>query len=75
VKEAVFGSYAEGVLGLMAFIFYFTISFGSSLKKDLMGLVNSFEKRHLNLDRPNYAHDYFNPKRPGGKNSKKVQAF
>jgi hypothetical protein len=54
-KEAVFGSCAERAPVPYGFSFLFYETFWEVIKKELMQLVNSFSREHLNLDRLNYA--------------------
>lgn len=67
VKEAVFGSYADGAPGPNGFSFLFYQTFWEVIKKDLKKFVNSFEKDQLNLDRLNYAMTTLIPKEPEAK--------
>ena len=48
VKEAVFGSYAEGAPGPDGFSFPFYQKFWNIIKDDLVNLVRLFEKGDLN---------------------------
>lgn len=73
VKEAVFGSYAEGAPGPHGFSFIFYQTFWETIKGDLMALVNCFKQNSLNLDRLNFAMITLLPKEPDAKTLKKFR--
>jgi hypothetical protein len=72
VREAVFGSYAEGALGPDGFSFLFYQVFWDIIKEDLMALVHCFEQNRLNLDRLNFAMITLIPKEPDARTLKKI---
>jgi hypothetical protein len=49
VKEAVFGSYADGAPGPDGFSFLFYQKFWDLIKPDLMGMVNEWNRGNLDL--------------------------
>lgn len=71
MKNAIFGSYADGAPGPDGFPFLFYQTFWDVIKADLMKLVNSFWENNLNLDRLNYAMITLIPKEPDAKTLKK----
>jgi hypothetical protein len=73
VKEAIFGSYAEGAPGSDGFSFLFYQVFWDIIKCDLMKLVKCFEANMLNLDRLNFAMITLLPKEPDAKTLKKFR--
>jgi hypothetical protein len=73
VREAVFGSYAEGALGPDGFSFLFYQVFWDLIKGDLIKLVRLFEQGGLNLDRLNYAMITLLPKELDAKIPKKFR--
>ena len=72
-KEAVFGSCAERDPVPYGFSFLFYETFWEVIKKELMQLVNSFSREHLNLDRLNYAMIALIPKESEAKTLKKFR--
>ena len=72
-KEAVFGSCAERAPVPYGFSFLFYETFWEVIKKELMQLVNSFSREHLNLDRLNYAMIALIPKESEAKTLKKFR--
>ena len=54
IKEAVFGSYADGAPGPDGFPFLFYQKFWEVIKIDLMNMVRKFEVGELNIARLNY---------------------
>lgn len=54
IKEAIFGSYANGAPGPDGFPFLFYQKFWKVIKDDFMNMVRAFEKDELNLERLNY---------------------
>jgi len=73
MKNAVFGSYADGAPGPDGFPFLFYQTFWEVIKGDLMRLVNSFWENNLDLDRLNYAIITLIPKEPDAKTLKKFR--
>jgi hypothetical protein len=67
VRDAIFGSYAEGAPGPDGFPFLFYQIFWNTIKDDFMNLVRSFEKGDLNLGRLNYAMITIIPNEPEAK--------
>ena len=73
VKEAVFGSYADGAPGPDGLPFLFYQVFWEIVKKDLMGLFKAFENGDLNIGRINYATVVLIPKENEAKSLKKFR--
>ena len=73
MKNAVFGSYADGAPGPDGFRFLFYQTFWEVIKGDLMRLVNSFWENNLDLDRLNYAIITLIPKEPDAKTLEKFR--
>lgn len=73
VREAIFGSYAKGAPSPDGFSFLFYQTFWEVIKKDLMNLVNSFERDQLDLDRLNYTMITLIPNGPEAKTLKKFK--
>jgi hypothetical protein len=73
VREAVFGSYADGAPGPNGLSFLFYQVFWEVIKKDLMMLVNCFDRGQLDLDRLNYGMITLIPKEHEAKTLKKFR--
>jgi hypothetical protein len=73
VKDAVFGSYADGAPGPDGLPFLFYQTFWEVIKKDLMRLIDCFCDGDLNLDRLNYGMITLIPKEPEAKTLKKFR--
>lgn len=73
VRDAIFGSYAEGAPDPDGFSFLFYQTFWDTIKSNFMNLVRMFEKGDLNLDRLNYAMITLIPKEPEAKTLKKFR--
>jgi hypothetical protein len=55
IKEAVFGSYAEGALGLDGFTFLFYLKFWETIQNDLINLFRYFDNNSTDLFRLNFS--------------------
>jgi len=73
VREAVFGSYADGAPGPDGLPFLFYQVFWEVIKKDLLMPVNCFSRGQLDLDRLNYGMITLIPKEPEAKTLKKFR--
>lgn len=73
VKDAVFGSYAEGAPGPDGLPFLFYQVFWEVVKEDLLNLFRAFEDGSLNLARLNYATVVLIPKENEAKSLKKFR--
>lgn len=73
IKEAIFGSYAEGAPSPDGFSFLFYQKFWETIKVDFMAMVKKFEKGELNIARLNYAMLTLIPKEPEAKILKKFR--
>lgn len=69
IKEAIMGSYANGVPGPDGLSFLFYQTFWDLIKKDFMALVRDFEEGSLDIQRLNYAIS----KEPDAKDMKKFR--
>ena len=73
VKDAVFGSYAEGAPGPGGLPFLFYQVFWEVVKEDLLNLFRAFEDGSLNLARLNYATVVLIPRENEAKSLKKFR--
>ena len=75
IREAIFGSYADGAPGPDGFPFLFYQKFWTVIKDDFMKLVRKFESGDLDINRLNYVILTLLPKEPDATDLKKIQTY
>lgn len=73
IKDAVFGSYADGALVPDSLPFFFYQRFWNIIKHDLLALFCAFESGQINLSRLNYGTVILIPKEAEAKTLKKFR--